>query len=861
MWFEDLPCFGSRAIIAGWYSVVDEKLRADDWTSVLKLYEAALCLPLHMRLGPSMKQVALDSITYSEDLFAYNSAQSDAFLTFAEKVMSVLPAEFLTTASVKNIVGRAATLGISFHGSAVGDGVARALINVAPFIATEEFRNAFRAFEEISPALNDQTKVSFLTSTCTKAFGKSGGAAVGAACSVLFALRAGLLYKDIVKESHLTKEYLTGGRHKAGFAHWFFKRSAFIDFIYVLVASSTGPLVDEAKEKIFPKLTSVKQVVQHFTKPITQAGSADGQVRPSFRRTVFGKMCSTVGEDDEDEPETEELNGVGLSFATMKLFGEFSDTLSQSGQLLASLLWKTHGCGFDEEFRTIATAELSNVQYSFSWGPLFSPKAVPSKSAAQPQQHKCGGLYIPLLLEACGAWVESTQRGVGVSHSAIGDEDKAFSTACNTNDSIVRDKRAQTVTALEELFHTKVMLTCFSVNHFNQITIMRVLQQCREDGPAIREEANAKVAKGKHDKSEGKGKEASTSAVGDGKSPAKAKVASTSAVGDGDTGVPSLEQEKNGTLFLCCAELFLGHEAIFNRETFRGILPSCSSFFKELVKVLLVGAQRDDIVLVSDGRSESIRKDIRNIFQTQLREEEFIELWVIYSLETSLRQDVRNPKRKLAWSSHNMETLFVKLPLKAKGQRKLVARDRFTKCGESTNFSRSYTGVPFRNIAEIPRLTDFAKRNILGNAAVGASGRERVDKEVAERGHPLMWGEWKPVALYSTIIRDFQVANVVDSTPGSGAACLASLYSKVPYSGIAFNEQHETWLRDLLQKLFVSMVISNDVVANADLVKNASAYLNRSAEVAVRMLPNFAAVIGDSLTGDDDSDADEITAS
>ena len=161
-----------------------------------------------------------------------------------------------------------------------------------------------------------------------------------------------------------------------------------------------------------------------------------------------------------------------------------------------------------------------------------------------------------------------------------------------------------------------------------------------------------------------------------------------------------------------------------------------------------------------------------------------------------------------------MEVPFVNLPWKSKGQRKLVALDLFTKSGETTNFSRSYTGVPFRNIAEIPRLTEDAKKNILGPAAVGASGRERVEKEVAEKGHPLMWGEWKPVSLFSTLIRGFQVAKVVDSTPGSGAARLASLYSKVPYSGIAFNEKHETWLRDRLQKMFVSMVISNDVLAN-----------------------------------------------
>ena len=111
--------------------------------------------------------------------------------------------------------------------------------------------------------------------------------------------------------------------------------------------------------------------------------------------------------------------------------------------------------------------------------------------------------------------------------------------------------------------------------------------------------------------------------------------------------------------------------------------------------------------------------------------------------------------------------------------------------------------------------------------------------------------------VFSTLIRDFQVLRVIDVTPGSGAACLASLYSKVPYSGVAFNEEHETWLRDLLNRMFVSMVITNDVAADADLVKNVSSYLNRTAEAAKLMLPKFANAAGDSLTGDDDSDADE----
>ena len=111
--------------------------------------------------------------------------------------------------------------------------------------------------------------------------------------------------------------------------------------------------------------------------------------------------------------------------------------------------------------------------------------------------------------------------------------------------------------------------------------------------------------------------------------------------------------------------------------------------------------------------------------------------------------------------------------------------------------------------------------------------------------------------MFSTLIRDFQISEVVDMTPGSGAACLASLYSKTPYTGVAHNEKHQTWLQDILQRMFVSMVISNDVVADAVLVKNVSTYLNRSAEAARAMLPSLKPLVVESITCDDDSDFDE----
>ena len=132
-----------------------------------------------------------------------------------------------------------------------------------------------------------------------------------------------------------------------------------------------------------------------------------------------------------------------------------------------------------------------------------------------------------------------------------------------------------------------------------------------------------------------------------------------------------------------------------------------------------------------------------------------------------------------------------------------------------------------------------------------------MQKQVTEKGHPFLWGEWKPVTFYSTIFRDLQVADVVDLTPGSGAACLAALYCDLFYIGFGHNEAHRDWIQDLIKRMFVAMVLKKDVVADADLVKNVGVYLQRSAEAAKLLLPKSGAAFGDSFTGDNDSDAED----
>ena len=147
-------------------------------------------------------------------------------------------------------------------------------------------------------------------------------------------------------------------------------------------------------------------------------------------------------------------------------------------------------------------------------------------------------------------------------------------------------------------------------------------------------------------------------------------------------------------MFLLSAELFPGHSQMHSPEMFRGIVSGCADFFREMVKWVFVAKQNADVVIISDGRSEVARKQIRDLL-SNLTNGDFMELWVVYDLETSLHQDVRNPKRKVAWSGANMEILFVLLQKKPKGNRSLVARDLFTKVGRVYEFLSELQWRPF----------------------------------------------------------------------------------------------------------------------------------------------------------------------
>ena len=163
---ELLPCLGSRASLGGWYSQVDDALRANNNHKVVKLFSAALSQPLHLRSHPTKKQLVLDSMSYSEDIFNQSASAADSFFAFAQKVEHALESGddelAVGSMSANSIVDKAKSLGLTFHSAPLNETIVRAIQYTLPFVKDPSVQAAFKALENVSTCLSDQTKCSCL---------------------------------------------------------------------------------------------------------------------------------------------------------------------------------------------------------------------------------------------------------------------------------------------------------------------------------------------------------------------------------------------------------------------------------------------------------------------------------------------------------------------------------------------------------------------------------------------------------------------------------------------------------------------------------------------------------------------------
>ena len=71
-------------------------------------------------------------------------------------------------------------------------------------------------------------------------------------------------------------------------------------------------------------------------------------------------------------------------------------------------------------------------------------------------------------------------------------------------------------------------------------------------------------------------------------------------------------QPKKSTMFLVSAELFPLHASTHSEQSFRGVVQSASPEFHEALNWIVTAKQAEDVAIISDGRGDAARNQIRD---------------------------------------------------------------------------------------------------------------------------------------------------------------------------------------------------------------------------------------------------------
>ena len=76
-------------MIYSWWLELYQAAVDNDWLRMKKLYEAGLTITIRVRVGPSISQIVIDSISWSETVRTVSDAGSDTLLVTLQKYVAV----------------------------------------------------------------------------------------------------------------------------------------------------------------------------------------------------------------------------------------------------------------------------------------------------------------------------------------------------------------------------------------------------------------------------------------------------------------------------------------------------------------------------------------------------------------------------------------------------------------------------------------------------------------------------------------------------------------------------------------------------------------------------------------------------
>ena len=205
---------------------------------VLKLFEAALSVPIRLRLNPDADNCRLLSLRYSEQAFAVmGGSGADSFWKFAEKVSAFGAFTKAASQSIPKATVALQQAGLTFKGKQLNEQSVKALRALAPYVADASCRAAFSMLECVSPEFREITlhlRLAQLSSTRV-ASGQhpQANAAQMAFVFVLDCLRIGRLAGDVKQEEVYTVGTVSGQERKTpALAHKLFKKQDIVEFVF-----------------------------------------------------------------------------------------------------------------------------------------------------------------------------------------------------------------------------------------------------------------------------------------------------------------------------------------------------------------------------------------------------------------------------------------------------------------------------------------------------------------------------------------------------------------------------------------------------------------------------------------------------
>ena len=253
-----LPAMGGRAVVIAWYGKMAEALKSNNENLVLRLFEAAMSVPIKMRVCPDADSCNLAGLLFAESLFsASGAAGTGAFWAWARKArrMEMVGKALSDNAPVLQMKAVMKKLGLTYKGKAVSDAHVKALKALEPYLGDEHCNQAYDRTESVCPEIMDPTIVTRIAQLSSARPHPKDALIFIFAC-----MRIGRITGS-VQAGQYTSDSVTGQeKHKVALVHQWFKKEELAEFILQEIGIMSAASLLEVEMFRTPS-----SIAQHFS--------------------------------------------------------------------------------------------------------------------------------------------------------------------------------------------------------------------------------------------------------------------------------------------------------------------------------------------------------------------------------------------------------------------------------------------------------------------------------------------------------------------------------------------------------------------------------------------------------------------